>query len=89
MTDSSLDQRFQEATQRVKKLSKQPNNVLLDLYALFKQASEGDVSGKRPGMLDVRGRAKFDAWSEKKGQNPEEAKQAYIDLVDKLEKAEA
>ena len=55
----------------------------LALYALFKQATSGDVSGSRPGMLDLRGRAKYDAWAKHKGMTKDAAMQAYIDLVAK------
>jgi len=81
----SLDERFTDAQARVKTLTSRPSNDdLLALYALFKQASTGDVSGKKPGMFDLKGRAKYDAWSKKKGLGAEEAKEAYIALVDKL-----
>lgn len=76
---------FEEAQKRVKALSKTPDNSeLLDLYALYKQASTGDVEGKRPGMLDIKGRAKYDAWAGKKGTSKEAAMQSYVDLVAKL-----
>ena len=58
--------------------------TLLKLYALYKQGSAGDVDGKRPGFTDMVGRAKWDAWNELKGQTPDEAKQAYIDLIEDL-----
>ncbi len=83
----TLDESFLDAQQRVKQLSAAPDNdVLLDLYSLFKQGTAGDVSGSRPGMLDFKGRAKFDAWAKKKGVTPEAAKNAYVALVDKLTK---
>ena len=64
----ALTEDFAAAQDRVKTLKSRPSNeTLLDLYALFKQATAGDVQGKRPGMLDLKGRAKFDAWSGKKG----------------------
>ena len=76
---------FIEAQERVKKLTRRPSNAeLLDLYGLFKQATEGDVTGSRPGMLDLKGRAKFDAWTSKKGTTKDAAMEAYIALVDKL-----
>ncbi|HWU67873.1 MAG TPA: acyl-CoA-binding protein, partial [Stenotrophobium sp.] len=54
---------FEKALKDVKTLTKRPSNDdLLTLYALFKQATDGDVSGSRPGMLDMVGRAKYDAW---------------------------
>ncbi|MCO4763130.1 MAG: acyl-CoA-binding protein [Myxococcales bacterium] len=81
----SVDERFAEAQKQVKTLTSRPsNNDLLSLYALFKQATDGDVSGKRPGMLDVKGRAKFDAWKKRKGTSAGDAKTAYIALVDRL-----
>ena len=62
--EKSLAERFAEAKGRVEQLTKRPtNDQLLDLYAFYKQATEGDVAGSRPGLLDLKGRAKFDAWS--------------------------
>lgn len=78
---------FDQAAQDVQKLSSKPDNsTLLELYSLFKQAQEGDVSGSRPGFLDVKGRAKFDAWASKKGMTTEIAMQKYIELFQKLSK---
>lgn len=80
-----LDAKFQDAAARVQKLSARPSNdVLLDLYALYKQGSVGDVEGKRPGMLDVKGRAKYDAWAKRKGMGKDQAKTEYVALVDRL-----
>ncbi len=80
-----LKTQFNQAAEDVKKLSSRPDNqTLLELYALFKQATDGDVSGSRPGMLDVKGRAKFDAWAKKKGLSSEAAMKDYIALVTKL-----
>jgi acyl-CoA-binding protein len=56
----------------------------LQLYALYKQGSEGDVEGKRPGFTDMVGRAKYDAWAAVKGTEAEDAMQQYIDLVKSL-----
>jgi acyl-CoA-binding protein len=76
---------FNEAVNRVKSLSYRPSDTeLLELYALFKQSTEGDVKGKRPGLLDFKGRAKYDAWSKIMGLNASEAKQRYVDLVARL-----
>ncbi len=81
--------KFEDAQERVKKLTEKPSNdQLLELYSLYKQATEGDVSGSRPGMLDLKGRAKFDAWTKKKGVSQADAKKQYVALVDKLEKAQ-
>ncbi len=76
---------FESAQQRIKGLSSAPpQDKLLDLYALFKQAKMGDVSGKRPGMMDFKGRAKYDAWAGRKGMSQDDAMTAYIALVDAL-----
>lgn len=82
----ALDDDFKDAQERVTKLSSRPgNDDLLELYALFKQATVGDVSGKRPGMLDMKGRAKYDAWAGKKGTGADAAKEKYVALVKRLE----
>ncbi len=76
---------FEEALQKVQTLSSRPDNdTLLNLYALYKQGTVGDVSGKRPGMLDVKGRAKYDAWASKKGMSQDDAKSSYVSLVESL-----
>lgn len=76
---------FASAQERVKKLSRRPtNDELLQLYGLFKQATEGDVKGSRPGILDLKGRAKFDAWTGRRGMAAAEARTRYVALVDAL-----
>ncbi|MCZ7677951.1 MAG: acyl-CoA-binding protein [Sandaracinaceae bacterium] len=78
---------FEAAVDRVQRLPKKPgNDALLELYGLFKQAKEGDVTGKRPGMLDVRGRAKWDAWAGRKGMSAERARAEYVKVVERLER---
>ena len=82
---STLNEQFEQAVADSKNLPERPDNAtLLKLYALYKQASSGDVDGKRPGFTDMVGRAKWDAWNELKGQSQDEAKQAYIDLIEDL-----
>ena len=82
----TLDEKFADAQERAKKLPKRPDNdVLLELYALYKQGSVGDVEGKRPGMMDFVGRAKYDAWAKLKGKSSDDAKESYVALVDGLE----
>lgn len=82
---SDLASRFEAAQVRVKKLSKTPStDALLELYALYKQSTAGDVQGSRPGMLDLKGRAKFDAWSGIKGTSKDDAMTKYVALVDQL-----
>jgi acyl-CoA-binding protein len=81
----SLTESFEDAQRRVKDLKSTPSNeTLLELYALYKQGTVGDVQGSRPGMMDFKGRAKFDAWAKRKGMGKEEAMQAYVKLVDGL-----
>ena len=82
---SNLTEQFEQAVADSKKLDERPDNMtLLKIYALYKQATEGDVDGKRPGFTDMVGRAKWDAWNELKGQTSDEAKQAYVDLIEDL-----
>lgn len=81
----ATEEQFKQAQDRVKTLSQRPSNeTLLDLYSLFKQGSAGDVQGKRPGLLDLKGRAKYDAWASRKGMSKQAAMDAYVALVDKL-----
>jgi acyl-CoA-binding protein len=81
----SLTEKFEDAQKRVNALKSRPgNDQLLELYALYKQATTGDVDGKRPGMLDLKGRAKFDAWTGRKGTSKDAAMEAYVALVDRL-----
>lgn len=81
----ALEEDFAEAQERVKQLSRRPgNDDLLKLYSLYKQATAGDATGKRPGMLDIVNRAKFDAWAERKGTDRGAAMQAYVELVAEL-----
>ncbi|MFL5354033.1 acyl-CoA-binding protein [Archangium sp.] len=81
----ALEDDFRSAQERVKTLKTRPSNdTLLELYSLFKQATEGDVQGKRPGMLDLKGRAKYDAWAGRKGVGREAAMQQYVALVERL-----
>jgi diazepam-binding inhibitor (GABA receptor modulator, acyl-CoA-binding protein) len=82
---SDLETQFEKSAQEAQKLPKKPDNeTLLRLYALYKQATVGDVSGKRPGFMDMVGQAKYDAWAKVKGSSKDAAMQAYIDLVNKL-----
>ncbi|OZG75118.1 acyl-CoA-binding protein [Hahella sp. CCB-MM4] len=86
---SDLKQAFEEALNYVKTADGdfQPSNEMkLDMYALYKQATDGDVSGSRPGMMDFVGRAKYDAWAKLKGLSSEEAMQRYVDTIEDLKK---
>lgn len=76
---------FDQAVKDVKKLSEKPSDkILLELYALYKQTDVGDVTGKRPGMIDVKGRKKYDSWAKIKGKTKESARSEYVKLVKKL-----
>ena len=84
---SELETRFKTAADEVTKLSKAPDNATkLKLYALYKQASEGDVSGDKPGMFDFVGGAKYSAWENLKGTTKEKAAEQYIQLVEELKR---
>ena len=80
---SDLAQQFADAQAKIKPVTGLGNDTMLELYALYKQATAGNVNGDRPGMLDLRGRAKYDAWAKRKGMSKDAAMQAYIDLVGK------
>jgi diazepam-binding inhibitor (GABA receptor modulator, acyl-CoA-binding protein) len=76
---------FDKAVADSKKLPEKPDNAtLLKLYALYKQATGGDVEGKRPGFTDMVGRAKWDAWNEIKGKSGDEAMGEYVELIESL-----
>jgi acyl-CoA-binding protein len=80
-----IQQQFDSAVARSKEFSKRPSNEeLLSLYGLYKQATEGDVNGDRPGGFDFKAIAKYDAWEELKGKKKEDAQKEYISLVAKL-----
>jgi len=82
---SALKKQFEAAVADSKKLAERPSSdVLLQLYALYKQATEGDVEGKRPGFTDMVGRAKYDAWAAVKGTANDGAMKRYIELVSSL-----
>ena len=82
---ADLKAQFEQAVADSKSLPEKPDNMtLLKLYALYKQASSGDVEGKRPGFTDMVGRAKWDAWNEVKGKANNEAMQEYVDLIESL-----
>jgi len=80
-----LKKQFDDAAAAVLKAKKDPGNDLkLKLYANFKQATEGDVKGEKPGFTDFVNRAKYEAWAKLKGTAPEEAMKAYIKLVERV-----
>lgn len=88
MTD--INSQFAQAQQDVKQLPERPGNLtLLRLYALFKQASEGDVHGDKPGFTDIVGKYKYDAWASLRGTDQERAKELYVELVDSLKSGAA
>lgn len=82
---SDLKTGFETAVREVRQLPERPDNdTLLRLYSLYKQATNGDVSGKRPGVTDFVGRAKYDAWVGLKGVPTDKAMLDYIDQVESL-----
>ena len=82
---SDLKTQFDAAVVASKSLKDRPdNNTMLQLYALYKQASSGDVEGKRPGFTDMVGRAKYDAWAAAKGKSADDAMKEYSALVNSL-----
>jgi acyl-CoA-binding protein len=82
---SQIHAAFEAAVAASKQLPEKPDNMtLLQIYALYKQATAGDAEGKRPGFTDMVGRAKFDAWAGLKGKSTAEAQQEYVDLIESL-----
>ena len=82
---SDLKSQFEAASVAVKSLPDRPDNdTLLQLYALYKQGSEGDVNGPKPGFFDFVGTAKYEAWAKLAGMTTEEAMKKYVSLVNKL-----
>jgi len=82
---ADLEQKFNESAEKVKTFTKRPSDdELLELYALFKQATAGDNETPKPGMLDFKGKAKWQAWTDKKGTAKEEARQQYVNLAESL-----
>lgn len=81
----SVADNFARAQEDVKTLTKRPSDQqFLDLYGLFKQATEGDNHTSKPGMFDIKGQFKWNAWKEKAGLSTEAAQQKYVDLVNSL-----
>ena len=82
---ANLKASFDAAVAASKQLPDKPDNMtLLKIYSLYKQSSEGDAEGKRPGFTDMVGRAKYDAWAAVKGKSKDEAMQEYVDLIESL-----
>jgi diazepam-binding inhibitor (GABA receptor modulating acyl-CoA-binding protein) len=82
---ATLKSQFDKAVAESKSLAEKPDNMtLLKIYALYKQASAGDVEGKRPGFTDMVGRAKYDAWAAAKGKTANEAMREYVELIESL-----
>nr|AKG51652.1 acyl-CoA-binding protein [Oryzias sinensis] len=82
---AELQAQFDAAAAEVKQLKAKPaDEEMLQVYALFKQASVGDVNTARPGMLDFTGKAKWDAWEKQKGKSKEDAMKEYVKLVEEL-----
>ncbi len=82
---ADLKAAFEQAVSESKQLPEKPDNMtLLKIYALYKQATAGDVEGKRPGFSDMVGRAKYDAWGGVKGMSKDAAMQEYVDLIESL-----
>ena len=82
---SDLKSLFEAAVANPKNLSERPDNAtLLKIYGLYKQATTGDITDKKPGFSDMVGRAKWDAWNGFKGTTADAAQQQYIDLIESM-----
>lgn len=82
---SKENELFLNAAAAAKSLPEKPDdNTMLDIYALYKQGSGGDVSGDKPGFFDFVGTAKYEAWEKLQGTSMEDAQSRYIELIQKL-----
>mmetsp|Transcript_34074 Transcript_34074/g.24580 ORF Transcript_34074/g.24580 Transcript_34074/m.24580 type:complete len:86 (-) Transcript_34074:66-323(-) len=83
-----MSEAFNAAAEKIKERADVVNGLAdekkLDIYALFKQGSVGDVNVDRPGMMDFKGKAKWDAWNGKKGMSQEDAQKAYVELIEEV-----
>jgi len=87
MDMSDLETKFEKAVSDSKKLPERPDDqTMLKIYALYKQATVGDVEGDRPGMFDFVGGAKYDAWDKLQGKSAEQAKKEYVALIERLKR---
>eukprot|EP01134_Creolimax_fragrantissima_P001834 CFRG1834T1 len=76
---------FSAAQTSVKNLKTSPgNDEMLKIYGLFKQATVGDCNTAKPGMFDVKGKAKWSSWESYKGKSKEDAEKEYVALVEEL-----
>lgn len=81
----TLEEAFEDAVKRTKELTQRPaNDVLLKLYALYKQSTVGDVQGELPNPMDFKAMAKYRAWESLKGKATDTCRKEYIDLVNSL-----
>lgn len=81
----TLEEQFATAQSEVQKLAERPDNdTLLELYSFYKQATDGDVGGDKPGPFDFKARAKYEAWEARKGMKRDVAMKAYVRLVEHL-----
>lgn len=89
MSQQDLQQQFDNAVTASKHLSERPSNdVMLQIYALYKQAVEGDINIEPPSNpFDFVSKAKYEAWEGMKGKRKEDAMQQYVDLIAELKKS--
>ncbi|XP_048881502.1 acyl-CoA-binding domain-containing protein 7-like isoform X2 [Brienomyrus brachyistius] len=78
----TLQEEFEQLAEDVKNVKTRPDDQeLLDMYGLYKQAIVGDINTEKPGMLDLKGKAKWEAWSSRAGMSKDAAMTAYIALA--------
>ena len=80
----SMDEKFNQAAEDIKKLNELDNDNLLYLYGLYKQVTCGDCNVSKPGLLDFKGQAKWSAWESRKSLDKEKAQKKYIEKVERL-----
>ena len=83
---SSLEDEFRNAADKSKNLKNRPDDeTILEIYSYYKQATEGDVTGEKPGAFNFVARAKYDAWAARNGMSREVAMKAYVKLINNLQ----
>ncbi|XP_046647376.1 acyl-CoA-binding protein homolog [Daphnia pulicaria] len=81
----SLDEKFNKAAEAIRTMTIAPSDdEMKEIYALYKQSTVGDVNTARPGMMDLKGKAKWDSWEAKKGMSLDAAKEAYVSKTEEL-----
>jgi diazepam-binding inhibitor (GABA receptor modulator, acyl-CoA-binding protein) len=85
MTPEELDIQFQEAFEKASNMTQPlPPDVMLRLYAYYKQATFGTTNYNISDNFDLRNAFKSNAWIQISHLTQDEAKLLYIETVNEL-----